>query len=172
MPHLAQDFLKVYRVSIRTTSCLEQSRAELLIDLLDRFGEARLRVTGASMLPSIWPGDVLTIRRRPLDQLRRGEVALFIRDGRFFAHRVVAQLGSHLITQGETLPAPDSPVSCDELLGTVVLLSRWGKARPMSSHVGLPARLTAALVRRSAHAGSVLLRMHSWRGAWSRVEST
>jgi hypothetical protein len=39
---------------------------ELALDVLRSFGEARLPVTGASMLPSIWPGDILEVRaQRP-----------------------------------------------------------------------------------------------------------
>src|SRR5436190_1147704 len=104
--------------------CADGSRVRLLVDLIGRFGEARLRVTGVSMLPSILPGDVLTIRRRSMDDVCRGEVAVFARGDRLFVHRVIHRHDTHLITQGDSVPSPDPPVSRDEFLGTVVLLVR------------------------------------------------
>ena len=40
-------------------------QCELVADVARAFGEVRLRVTGASMLPAIWPGDILvTVQRQ------------------------------------------------------------------------------------------------------------
>ena len=39
---------------------------ELVAEVVRSFGEVRLKVTGGSMLPAIWPGDVITVRRRDL----------------------------------------------------------------------------------------------------------
>jgi len=60
-------------------TAVDRSRLALVGEVLHRFGEARLRVTGSSMLPSIWPGDELTVRRRAVSELRTGEIALFTR---------------------------------------------------------------------------------------------
>ena len=59
-------------VSMNTSMapCTDSSRVELVVDVLGQFGEARLRVVGSSMLPAIWPGDVLTIRRCPMGEVR------------------------------------------------------------------------------------------------------
>lgn len=69
---------------------LEDSRAAVKCDLaaavIRSSGELRLKVTGSSMLPSIWPGDILTIRRQNLDQIRPGEIVLVARDGGLCAH--------------------------------------------------------------------------------------
>ena len=32
------------------------------VEVLRRFGEARLRVTGSSMLPTVWPGDLVAVQ--------------------------------------------------------------------------------------------------------------
>ena len=42
----------------------DEAKHDLAAEVLRQFGEVRLKVTGASMLPSVWPGDVLTVRRR------------------------------------------------------------------------------------------------------------
>jgi len=139
------------------------SRVRLLVDLIGQVGEARLRVIGSSMLPSIRPGDVLIIRRRPIGDVRCGDVAVFVRDDRLFVHRVIAHHGSHLVTRGDSLPSPDAPVTATELAGVAVRLVRGGKARQVSSRVGLPARLTGALVSRSLPANRILQRVYAWR---------
>jgi signal peptidase I len=147
--------------------CTDSSRAELVVDGLGRFGEARLRVVGSSMLPSLWPGDVLTVRPRLIAEVRHGDVAVFVRDDRLIAHRVIAHRGSHVVTQGDTVTSPDAPVSQAELIGIAVRLVRCGKARRVSSHVGLPSRLMAALVNRSWHVNRILQRVHAWRSLWA-----
>ncbi|HEV2381834.1 MAG TPA: S24/S26 family peptidase [Terriglobia bacterium] len=64
-------------------------KAELAVEVLRSFGEAQLPVTGASMLPALWPGDVIRVRRGDVTEVRPGEIVLFLRDGRIVAHRVV-----------------------------------------------------------------------------------
>ena len=67
-------------------------KGELFLEVLRTFGSARLRVTGTSMLPSIWPGDILEVRRPGEVKIASGELVLFERGGRFFAHRVVGMV--------------------------------------------------------------------------------
>ena len=149
----------------------DRSRVALIGDVLHRFGEATVRVTGSSMLPSIWPGDVLTIRRRPVSETRTGEIAVFTRHGRLFAHRVVAHAGPHLVTQGDGLPTPDGPVSDTELLGVVVSVSRDGKTAQVPADPSAGSRLLAALVRRSSRVNRMLQRLGRVKSAVSRLEA-
>ena len=92
-------------------------------DIVRTFGEIRLRVFGTSMVPSILPGDLISIQRASLSEISPGEIVLYSREGRLFAHRVVARAGSHddprLITRGDRLSHNDPPVSSSELLGRV-----------------------------------------------------
>ena len=128
----------------------------LAAEVLCRFGEVRLRVTGSSMLPSIQPGDVLTIHRCVMSSVEAGAIVLFTRDGRLFAHRVVARRNTHLVTRGDALDWPDPPVRQDQLLGRVVTLTRNGRRRqPPSLTIGR--RIAAAVVRRSARARWLLV---------------
>ena len=62
--------------------------AELAEETLQSSGRLRLRVVGSSMLPSIWPDDVLVISRRDLSRIRPDEMALFTLHGRLVTHRV------------------------------------------------------------------------------------
>ena len=123
----------------------------LVAEVLGRFGEVRLRVTGSSMLPSVQPGDVLTIRRCVMSAVESGAIVLCTRDGRLFAHRVVSRRNTHLVTRGDALEWQDPPVRQDQLLGRVVALTRNGRQRqPPSLTIGR--RITAAVVRRTAYA--------------------
>ncbi len=83
--------------------------------VLRSHGELRLRVTGSSMLPAVWPGDVLSVRRRGAEQARPGDMILFARYGRLFAHRVVErkihQGTPYWITRGDRLDHHDPQVS-------------------------------------------------------------
>jgi signal peptidase I len=147
----------------RSMPSVERSRIDLMGEVLARFGEARVRVTGSSMLPCIRPGDVLTIRRRAIDEVRVGDVALFVHGERLFAHRVIAHHRDHLITRGQSVPCPDAPVKCSDLLGTAVLLERAGTCMMVRSRVGPAARVIAAAARRSSRVNHTLQRIYAWR---------
>ncbi len=62
---------------------------ELAAEVIRSSGKLRLRATGASMLPSIWPGDVLTVSSEAVAETQPGDIILFEREGRLIAHRVV-----------------------------------------------------------------------------------
>jgi hypothetical protein len=106
-------------------------KEELFLEILKSSGQAKLAVTGASMLPSIWPGDILEVHQQSLADIRAGEVVLYERDGRFAAHRVVKKAGEPerpvLITRGDALRTLDAPVSPEELLGRVAAIWRGGR---------------------------------------------
>ena len=102
-------------------------------EVVRNFGAVRLRVFGTSMVPSILPGDLVSIHRACLNDISPGEVVLFLQRGRLFVHRVVdrkvaATSGGSvepcLVTRGDRLRHDDSPVSSPELLGRVVSIER------------------------------------------------
>jgi len=66
-------------------------------EVVRRFGKVRLRVFGTSMLPSILPGDLISVQRAGLSGISSGEIVLYSREGRLFAHRVVGRAGSRKI---------------------------------------------------------------------------
>jgi signal peptidase I len=142
-------------------------------DVVRKFGEVRLRAMGTSMVPSILPGDLISIQRASLSQISAGEVVLFEREGRLFAHRVVRTAGSadmpQLITRGDRLGYNDPPVSAAELLGRVTSIERDRRA------ILLPAPLTGWkqilcwLLRSSDHATYVYVSLAArWRHVISR----
>jgi signal peptidase I len=106
---------------------LDEAKHDLAAQVLRQFGEVRLKVTGASMLPSVWPGDVLTVRRRSPAELLPGRIVLCHRDRGFFAHRMVGRQGDRLITRGDSHLREDPPFGDEEVLGEVVSILRNGR---------------------------------------------
>ncbi len=100
----------------------------LAMELVRAFGHVRLRVFGTSMVPSILPGDLISVEQASVYDISIGNVVLFWRDGRFFAHRVIAVACNSdepcLITRGDRLCYDDAPVSSAELLGRVISIER------------------------------------------------
>jgi hypothetical protein len=122
-------------------------------EVLRSVGELRLRVTGTSMIPAIWPGDVLLIRRDGAAEAGLGVVILFGREGRLCAHRVVRRMegadGPLWIARGDRLTHDDPPVSVDELLGRVEGVPRQTAAQ----------RVVEFVLRRSWIATMLALRL-------------
>jgi hypothetical protein len=153
---------------------LEDSRAAVKCDLaaavIRSSGELRLKVTGSSMLPSIWPGDILTIRRQNLDQIGPGEIVLVARDGGLCAHRVLAKSGPLLTTRGDALPCADPPVPFDQVLGRVTSILRGRTRISPRPSVNIRHRLLSSLLRRSNTLTILLLRLHALRRQpWAAV---
>lgn len=140
------------------------SKNELAAEAIRSFGELRLRVTGSSMLPAVRPNDVLLIRHCRSEATGPGDIVLYIRQRRLFAHRVISRSGSRLVTQGDGIAEPDVPVTANELLGKVIRVMRRGNTICHESKPTLPGRMAAVLFRRSASAGRVFTRLQGLHG--------
>jgi hypothetical protein len=134
-------------------------------EILRSSGRLRLRVTGWSMLPSVWPGDILEIQRISGQEISARDIVLFTRDRRLFAHRVVSAIqhrgGITILTEGDGMPQPDPVFSESELLGKVCSITRNGRSFEPNARLGMAQRGMAALVRRSATAARIITSMHS-----------
>ena len=132
-------------------------------DVLRTFGEVRLRVFGTSMVPSILPGDLICVQRAGVSEISSGEIVLYSRDGRMFAHRVVDLAGGAddalLITRGDRLCHNDPPVSSSELLGRVTSLGRGNFQRRPALCLNGWERLIARLLRHSDQATYLYVRL-------------
>jgi hypothetical protein len=129
----------------------EVERSSLAADSLRASGRLRLCVRGESMLPSLWPREVVEISHCSVDDARPGEIVLALRDGRFFLHRFVGRSRSGgFLLRGDSMPAPDPEFSGGELLGRVVACSRplrrWSRAiGQLFCHCGAARRLALKL---------------------------
>jgi signal peptidase I len=150
----------------------EDVRLALAAGVLRGFGELRFRAYGGSMIPTIFPGDVLLVGKESMANIRRGHVILFLREGRFCAHRVVRveDRGERcsLITQGDALIAEDPAVSEDEFLGRVsaVIRDRLQFKLPQTPSFGK--RLFGWAFQRSDFLASSFLRWHKLRARFTQ----
>ena len=146
------------------TATRETLGCELAAEVLRSFGKLRLRTTGASMLPTVWPGDVLSVRRHNVVEALPGDIVLFEREGRLVAHRVVertiCQDKMQWVTRGDSVGSNDAPVSCHELLGRVTAIERG--SRRLTPHQSSASRLISWILCRSELATRALLRFRGW----------
>jgi Peptidase S24-like len=140
-------------------------KLELAAEVLGSGGAIRLQALGTSMLPSIWPGDILRIEHKAAKEIVPGDIVLVARDGRFFVHRLIEKHNSRWITRGDSLPQNDPPVAEAQVLGRVSLIHREAGVivpKPRLSVVGRP--LTWLLCRWDWFR-NLALRFHSfWCG--------
>jgi signal peptidase I len=149
-------------------------KCELAIEVLRSSGRLRLRATGWSMLPAVWPGDTLLVERLGGEHVREGDIVLFGRNRRLFAHRVVGKRAAagEKITRGDSMASPDAPIPDDEILGRVSFIVRNGRCIAPGKSLGASERALAALVRRSESAARVIVAVHSFRNSFQdRVHS-
>jgi len=85
-------------------------------------------LSGPSMRPTIWAGDIVVTKEVPLDQLAVGDVIRFydFEGPRFVIHRVI-EIDEHegdytIITQGDNVNAPDDPITGEQVVGKVVAI--------------------------------------------------
>ena len=71
------------------TEAREDHKLELATEVLRSGGAIRLQALGTSMLPSVWPGDLLSIEPAPGKDMVPGDIVLVARDARFFVHRLI-----------------------------------------------------------------------------------
>jgi len=150
----------------QATSEAHALKCELAGEVLRSSGSLRVRVTGWSMLPTIWPGDTLVIEPATSSGVVEGDIVLFDSGRRFVAHRVVSSGAvpgdAKVQTQGDAVPRPDAPVS-GNLLGKVSYVVRNGKRIEPSRSLRRSERAFAALFRKSKFAARVAVGVHGMR---------
>ena len=137
---------------------------DLAAEVLSRFGEVRIVELGSSMIPSIYPGDILTIRSEPKHAARCGDIVLHLRERRFCVHRVTHtwQEGGCLMfaTWGDAAARQDPPFDKNQLLGRVTAIFRRGRQVDFAQVDTLRRKLLRSAVRRSGALATALLRWH------------
>jgi signal peptidase I len=127
------------------TAVKENVKIDLVAEALALEGTIRLRVTGASMLPTIWPGDVLTVRRLESEELQEGDVAVLRREGRLITHRVIHKDRESVVVQGDAKVKADDPVRREDVFGSVVAVHRRGKEVTVARKTAARAMVGCAL---------------------------
>ncbi|MFZ0145141.1 MAG: S24 family peptidase [Candidatus Sulfotelmatobacter sp.] len=145
----------------------EDPKLGLARETLRCHGTVKLKAWGTSMLPSLRPGDLLTVRSAAHDEVVPGDIVLVLRDNRFVIHRLVErqQFQDCLswITRGDAMPQNDPPVAASEVLGRVASVRRANRSFVPSRKVSpLHAKLAWMLCRWDRFR-NLALRVHSVR---------
>jgi hypothetical protein len=141
---------------------------ELVHDVARSAGVVRLKVAGISMLPSIWPGDVVTVRHQNFSELKSGEIVLFRQDGSLTLHRIRRIMADRVITRGDTLSCDDRPVRDAEIVGKLVSIDRRGRRIELGRPVWQ--RLMGLLLQRSDLSMRVVLGVRA--RLWCRSDAS
>jgi signal peptidase I len=161
-----KNFLTVEDTANTPRSSWSAVRSALVADVLRGSGhlrqDVRLRVHGESMLPALWPGDVVEIASCSLKDLRPGEIVLAEREDRLFLHRLIAPCTPNgFRLRGDSMPASDPQYPPEALLGRLV--RSVDERRGLSSAI-----LSRALGMLFCHCGAarrLALKLHGWRTA-------
>jgi hypothetical protein len=145
-------------------------RSSLVAEVLRHCGQTRVRgrIRGESMLPTLWPGDVVEIESCSLGNLRPGEIVLAQRDERLVLHRLVASRGPlGFLLRGDCVPNPDPLLPPEALLGRLVRRGNDGRTAPVRAvRQWLGAKWLRALGVLLCHCGiarRLALKVHGWR---------
>jgi len=152
------------------TGVSDDVKVELATQVVRASGGLRFAALGSSMIPAIYPGDLLLVRRDPGERVRCGQVVLTRRDGQFYAHRVVRELqqgGERLwVTRGDALVDDDPPVSEHEVLGRVKAIVRRARRMDVAESTAPWRTCFRWCVRHSDTLAAFLLRWHILRTRW------
>ncbi len=125
----------------------------------------RLRVHGESMLPTLWPGQMVEIASCSVEDVQPGEIVLALREGRLFLHRLIApSTPNGFRLRGDSMPGCDPEYPPEALLGKVVRSVDEG--RGFSS--AILSRTLGILFCYSGVARRLALKLHNRRSASTR----
>ena len=170
MSPLEKNFLTLENATSAPCSSWSAVRSALVADVLRRSGHLRLQVYGESMLPALWPGDVVEIASCSREDVRPGEIVLALRDGRLFLHRFVAPCKpSGFLLRGDSVPGPDPLFPPEALLGRLARGAVEGRAVSAPAlRPGFGVKWSRAVGMLLCHCGvarRLALKLHSRRKA-------
>lgn len=138
---------------------LREACCDLVADIARASGRVQLQVTGASMVPTLWPGDLLTVRSCCPDELAPDSIIVFRQDQQLIVHRLIHRIGNQIVTRGDARRRPDKPVEPSQIVGRVEIVMRNG--RPVDPRDSLWQQFVAVCLRRSEWCTWFFLRFSS-----------
>ena len=141
----------------------QELKVGLAIEVLRTSGRLELCPRGYSMLPTLWPGDTVTVQAYPFEQVEPGQVILYQRQGRLYLHRVIGREpdGAGLVTRGDAMSQCDAAVRREEFLGMAVAVRTPGEQARELGECSALRRAAGWLMGSSDRVRSLALR---WRG--------
>lgn len=144
---------------------MEEVKLALAAEILSWGRPLHVRALGTSMIPCLWPGDLLIIEDCDPHEVVVGDIIRFMQNGRFVIHRVVGmgRTGERLfwLTRGDSLQREDAPVLEDHFLGKVCAIRRNGKLISPVREVSPVAGRFGRLLGQVNHLHGVVLRIRA-----------
>jgi len=151
------------------TQTPDECKTALAAETLRAADSIRVQVLGSSMLPSIWPGDVLSIDKVLIAEITAGDIVVCERDDRFFVHRLIgtsdSKNGIRCETRGDSMPQNDPPFSEGQLLGRVSAIFRDGRTIIPTATRSPLARFASWIICHLDSVRNLALRLHALRTA-------
>lgn len=122
-----------------------QEKLRLIIAALKLGKSVRIRSLGCSMLPSIWPGDVLLIENALSERFEPGDIVVIRKSSELLIHRLVSK-GTSWVTRGDAMSQADQPVKPEDVLGKVKKIQRGNQVRTPDQGLKVFHRITAFLL--------------------------
>jgi len=122
-------------------------RAHLLLPLAEQLAPSQpdfeSAIHGSSMAPVIPAGARIRVRINGANASQVGDVVFYRADDGYTVHRVVHRMRrasgtDYVVTEGDARFAPDAPVACSQVLGTVVAVEIDGRWCPLGFHTPGP----------------------------------
>ena len=168
MSLLAKNFLMLEDATSATCSNWSAVRSALVADVLRRSGSLRVRllvrgeIHGESMLPALWPGDVVEIESCSVEDIRPGEIVLALREDRVVLHRLAAPCTRNgFLLRGDSMTAPDAIFPPTAFWGRLVHVRSAGRTVPLPVPLRPWSRALGVLLRYCGIARRVALKIHS-----------
>lgn len=101
---------------------------DLKESLLDENVSVKFTLSGTSMTPFLFQGDIAVIEKISIEKLKRGDIIAFKIHEQFIAHRLIKKIDKSncttLITKGDSCKEFDTPFNVSYLIGKVNLVKR------------------------------------------------
>jgi signal peptidase I len=162
MPIQPQEFVEGH---VRVIDSREQNhdriKLDLAADLLRNGEQARLSVLGTSMLPTIWPRDMVSISKIEYGDIAAGDIIAIARADKILIHRVIGKRHGW-VTRGDSASQADSPINATELLGKVISIQR-GSRKIVPRRASTLQRISGWFLCNSDHIRNLALTWHARR---------
>lgn len=145
LPLQSQDIITV--TGMTQEERLREACCDLVAHIARASGKVQLRVSGASMVPALWPGDLLTVRSCCPHELAPNSIIVFRQDQRLVVHRLIRRIGDQMVTRGDARRHVDRAYEPGQIVGRVESVMRNG--RPVSPRNSLWQQIVAVCLRRS-----------------------
>jgi ribosomal protein S18 acetylase RimI-like enzyme len=99
-------------------------------------GECTLIGLGGSMIPTLQPGETISLQE-PTGQVIAGDIVVFPWRGRILTHRVIRVQGDSFFARGDSCVLTEGPVPISSIVGQVTGFSRKSKTAGLAYNVAM-----------------------------------